>query len=518
MRPALADPARPQRVRPEDAGHALHDAEASRAIEARALQRTAPHALMARAGLATARLALARWPRARRVAVWAGPGNNGGDALVAALHMHQAGLEVVAVRVDASRPPPADAAHALQQALGAGLAMRSGPPGPADADLVIDGLLGLGVRCAPQGPIQAAIAELRGCAAPVLAIDLPSGLDPATGQPVGDESVRATATLSLLTLKPGLFTAQGRDLAGEVWHADLGVHVPSESATARLSGAEAWRSVALPRRHATHKGSFGDVFVVAGAPGMRGAAELAGRAALRAGAGRVYLSLLDAAVPATSPATPELMLREAAWLLPRPRLRAATVVCGCGGGDAVRSALPALLSAAGRLVLDADALNAIAADPSLQRLLAARHDAGLQTVLTPHPLEAARLLGIDAAAVQSDRLAAADRLARHTRSTVLLKGSGTVITEPERTPAIIASGNALLATPGSGDVLAGWIGGLWSASGASAPRVAEASAWLHGHAADAHGAIHGLALPLPATVLVDAMARAAGDPFAPAEG
>lgn len=491
----------------------LHDAASTRHIEAAALARSSPHALMARAGLATARLALAVAPHARRIAVLAGPGNNGGDGLIAALHLRQRGLDVCVVQRFDPHRLPADAADAWQQASSAGLPMTADLSALADADLLIDGLLGLGASRAPAGPLAEAIAAATASGRPILAIDLPSGLSADRGAVLGEQAVRARWTLSLLTLKPGLFTAAGRDHAGEVWLDDLGVS--SAGASGWLG---AWGAAPAPgfepRRHAQHKGSFGDLFVVGGAPGMQGAAWLAARAALTAGAGRVYLSTLgpDVAIPAL----PELMQRHQVWQADAATLGRATVVCGCGGGKEVIAALPALLAHAGRLLLDADALNAVARDPALLAQLAARGADGRPAVLTPHPLEAARLLGCSAAEVQADRLGAATRLAEIAAAVVLLKGSGTVITARGRAPWINASGNAALAAPGSGDVLAGWIGGLWARQPA-APAEAEAEAawfaaragaWLHGHAADRHwGARAGQGhLPLRAGDLIDTMA------------
>jgi hydroxyethylthiazole kinase-like uncharacterized protein yjeF len=303
--------------------------------------------------------------------------------------------------------------------------------------------------------------------------------------------------LSLLTLKPGLFTAHGKDAAGEVWFDDLGVDdeinafgveaetYQSEPPTAWLLGAD---RASLPARlHASHKGTFGDVAVVGGAAGMTGAALLAGRAALHAGAGRVFVALLDADVSsqhmAVDPMQPELMFRKFDAL----PLREQTVVCGCGGGDAVRHVLPQVLSQAPRLVLDADALNAIAVDTSLQTLLIARSKrgklVGLSTILTPHPLEAARLLGMSAAQVQADRLAAAQTLADRFGCVVVLKGAGSIIAAPALTPQINANGNAKLATAGTGDVLAGVVGAFLAAT-ANPIQAACSATFLHGLAAD----------------------------------
>jgi len=480
----------------------LHDAAASRAVEQAALKRHPPHALMARAGFAVARLALAWVPHARAVRVWAGPGNNGGDGLVAARHLHLAGKHVrVTLLADPARLP-ADALRALGDAQAAGVAIDSAID-EADADLMIDALLGIGARRAPQDAIAAAIDAMAALRAPVLAVDLPSGLNPDTGALLGHAAVRAEATLALLTIKPGCCTGHGRDQTGELWLDTLGV--TADAPTAWLSGPPEHR----PRPHAAHKGSFGDVAVVGGAAGMVGAAWLAARAALAAGAGRVYCSLLDERAVTFDPVRPELMARTAWWRAAPALLAQTTVVCGCGGGEAVRATLPPLLSQAARLVLDADALNALAGDPALLPLLRSRQARGLATLLTPHPLEAARLLHADSAQVQGDRLAAARQLAAETGAAVLLKGSGSVVVAPGRLPHVNPTGNAALASAGTGDVLAGWAAGLWAQQPqAQAFDVAVAAAWQHGRAADLHVASGG-ADALRAADLIEALARQA---------
>ena len=435
---------------------------------------------MASAGLAVARLALALAPHAQRVQLWCGPGNNGGDGLVAARHLLAAGRDVqVNLVADAARLP-ADAAIALRNAVAAGVSVHNGLQRMDCAGQVIDALLGLGASRAPAGDLATAIRCINTQSAPVLAVDIASGLHADTGAWLGAEVVCAHGTLSLLTLKPGCFTHQGRDASGELWFDDLGIAPDIAPASAWLTGPPGPRQ----RRHASHKGSHGDVAVVGGGAGMQGAAWLAAAAALAAGAGRVYCSLLDevTAVPAGQA---EIMLRQDWWRQPTEVLARTTVVCGCGGGHDVHRAMPALLSHAARLVLDADALNAIAIDTSLQALLKRRHGRGLATLLTPHPLEAARLLGCSAAQVQQDRLAAARSLATKFTAAVLLKGSGTVIAAPDGPPRINSSGNGALASPGTGDVLAGWAGGLWAQQPQARPEaIAEAAAWQHGAAAD----------------------------------
>jgi hydroxyethylthiazole kinase-like uncharacterized protein yjeF len=484
-------------------GWPLHGAAASRRIEAAARDTLPEHALMARAGVAVARLALAVAPAARRVWIAAGPGNNGGDGLEAAIHLQAAGKEVAVSLMNAATPRPADAAMALARAQAAGVCVSDAPtPGWAltDDDLAIDALLGIGVSRPPGGWLLDAVAGLQATDAGVLAVDLPTGLDADHGRCIDPRhTVRADWTLALLTLKPGLFTADGRDHAGAVWFDDLGVAPDAEPTDARLLSAVPcdWPS----RHHAQHKGSFGDLWVVGGAAGMTGAALLAARAGLAAGAGRVYLVGL-AALRAEA-GSPELMQRPTSALASRTQpLEQATLVCGCGGGTGIAQHLPAAIGRAGRLLLDADALNALAGDPPLAQLLRGRHARARPTVLTPHPLEAARLLGCTADAVQADRLGAARTLAARFAAVVVLKGSGSVVASPDGNCRINASGNAALATAGTGDVLAGWIGGLW-AQGLDAATAAALGVFSHGAAADRWARHLGHVAPLTAGRLID---------------
>lgn len=461
----------------------------TREIERAALAGLPPHTLMRRAGEAVARLALALAPHAQHLRVAAGAGNNGGDGLEAAIHLRHAGKAVEVILT--GDPGTDDAREALARARDAGVSLQPSASGRLGAqDLAIDALLGIGASRAADGVLLEAVRGLADLPCPVLAVDIPTGLNVDTGQPIGT-AVRASHTLSLLTLKPGLFTAAGRDLAGTVWFDDLGVDAAHARPTAWLGGALA--AAIAPRHHAQHKGSFGDVAVVGGAAGMTGAALLAGRAALAAGAGRVFVDLLDPLAPSLDAFRPELMLRPG-WShrVDRETLSRSTVVCGCGGGDAVRAVLPALLGHCSRLLLDADALNAIASDTSLRQQLVSRRRRGQATVITPHPLEAARLLGAGAAQVQSDRLGAAQQLADQLGGIVVLKGSGSIIAAPGQTPAINASGNAALATAGTGDVLAGWLGGRWAQQASDdvvdgAWQAARAAVWWHGAAAEASG-------------------------------
>jgi ADP-dependent NAD(P)H-hydrate dehydratase / NAD(P)H-hydrate epimerase len=487
----------------------LHDVASTRAIEAWAAAGLPPHTLMQRAGLAVARLALALAPHARHIWVACGPGNNGGDGFEAALQLHLLGKKVTVTRTGGeagSRALPPDAQASMDRALAAGVCFAGAAPG--DADFCIDALLGIGGSSVAARPgsqqLQQTLSLLRQARVPVLAIDVPTGLNADTGVDsaraafgseaiamnsiaggAGADCAAARFTLSLLTLKPGLFTAAGRDLAGQVWLDDLGTGAAHGiAATALLQGADA--AGETPRhafRHDSHKGNFGDVAVLGGESqahgSMAGAALLAARAALHGGAGRVMVALLGNAALAIDTTQPELMFRSPDAL----DVRQPVVVCGCGGGEAVKAWLPKVLSNAIRLVLDADALNAVAGDTGLQTLLASRSGRGHGTVLTPHPLEAARLLACTAAQVQADRLSAAQTLANGFNCVVVLKGSGTVIAAPGQLPRINPTGNALLATAGTGDVLAGLVGALL-AGGATAMEAACSAVWRHGRTAD----------------------------------
>jgi ADP-dependent NAD(P)H-hydrate dehydratase / NAD(P)H-hydrate epimerase len=507
----------------------LHSVAATRHMEQLAAAQLAPHTLMQRAGLAVARLACALAPHAQTMWVACGPGNNGGDGFEAAMHLQRWGHRPVVTFCGDEARLPADAQASLARARAAGVVLASEPP--AQCDLAIDALLGIGgdthsnagnhagnatssaPASAPQHPVNARplpqrmaswLLHMHRSATSVLCVDLPSGLQADTGTYAdtvfATQLVAAPATfhwakqlycLSLLTIKPGVFTAQGKDAAGQVWWDDLGIHTPGAPAAALTAAAQAsdtsptaWLlgadRAALPARaHASHKGSFGDVAVVGGAPGMLGAALLAARAALHAGAGRVFVGLLDGGSMAVDPVQPELMFRPVNAL----NLRTSTVVCGCGGADAVRAVLPQVLSQSPRLVLDADALNAIGQDSALQTLLSARATRNYATLLTPHPLEAARLLGCTTAQVQGSRLHAAQQLADKFQCAVVLKGAGSVIAAPGELPCINITGNAKLATGGTGDVLAG-VAGAYLAAGHSAFQAACTAVYRHGKVAD----------------------------------
>lgn len=493
----------------------LRDTAQLRQLEHAAAQTLPPGTLMRRAGQAVSRLAQARFAYARRIAVLAGPGNNGGDGLAAALHLQRAGREVLVLACGdtslqswAARLPP-DAASVWQDVQAQRIPCRllSAADDLPAADLYIDALLGIGLSGPVRQPLAATVHALQTpSSTPVLSVDLPSGLDADRGTS-GPECVHATATLSLLGAKPGLCTGPQAWRCGEVWHDDLGIQPPSSLApAAHWLGADVVRA-ALPRLPlAAHKGRRGDVRVIGGAAGMTGAALLAARAAAHLGAGRVYVGLLAPLAAQVDAPAPELMLRPPGSLL-GAQAAAGCLLFGPGAGTAAAAhdALQRALADPMPLVLDADGLNLLSAGSNCEGLQAAVRQRTAPTVLTPHPLEAARLLGTTAAAVQADRLRAARDLSARFSAWVVLKGAGSVIASPQQELWVNSSGNGLLATAGSGDVLAGAIAALLAAG--SLPHGVHAAVWLHGAAADAFLADRGPA-GFCASTLPEWMARA----------
>ncbi len=445
--------------------------------------------LMERAGRAAADVALDLLPCATanaHVLVLAGPGNNGGDAFEVAAHLAREGAQVSIIRVAATRTAAPERDRAFERA-------RASPARFVELSareieeggwhLVVDGLFGIGQQRplddTPEGPgmLVDAVNALR---CPVLALDVPSGLDADTGRVVGTggRAVHATHTITFIGDKPGLHTGDGRDHAGSVIIAGLAVDAtlyPPPSM--HLNDPAFFGRAARPRRHNSHKGSYGSVFVLGGAPGMAGAPVLAGRAALHAGAGRVVLCFAGEPLAADA-GQPELMCRAARDV----DFGDVVTVAGPGLGTSAEAAglLAAAVASAQPLVLDADALNLLAGDASLCEAAARRTAA---TLATPHPLEAARLLDTTVGVVQADRLAAARTLAARLNAFVVLKGSGTVIAAPDGRLAVNPTGNAGLATAGTGDVLAGLAGALL-AQGWPGWETALAAVWLHGIAAD----------------------------------
>jgi ADP-dependent NAD(P)H-hydrate dehydratase / NAD(P)H-hydrate epimerase len=430
--------------------------------------------LMERAGCALAALAGSMLDGALKpILIAAGPGNNGGDGLVAARLLKEQGHAVTVVFAGDSGRLPADARTALEKWRAAGGEIVSEIPDLRFA-LVVDALFGIGLTRPIEGKAAELIARINTLDCPVLAVDIPSGLDADTGRSTGPV-VRATQTITFIALKPGLLMREGPDHCGKVELCDLGIATAAGEgeAISRLH----FRDCLVARDRDSHKGSFGSVGVIGGAPGMAGATLLAGRAALKLGAGRVYVGMLDRL--AVDPLQPELMLRQADEVL-----QLATVLAvGPGLGRSAR-ALELLRQAIETqlpVLIDADGLNLLAEHPVLARRLARREAA---TLMTPHPAEAGRLLGIATDTVQADRLAAALTIARIHRAHVVLKGCGSIVATPGGRWFINTTGNPGLATGGSGDVLTGMIAAL-IAQGWPPLEAMVGGTHLHGSAADA---------------------------------
>lgn len=461
-----------------------------RAIEQSALAALPSRTLMERAGLAAARCALGLLPSEKQYAdvlVLAGPGNNGGDALEVAAHLANDGAQVSILHYGQPDQLPEDAAAALKRAQLSPAHFRDTATEAAlalaqntDWSLVIDGLFGLGLSKPIAGDLHTLIQAINQMECPIVALDVPSGLNADTGTVVGQDgiAIRASHTITFIAGKPGLYTLHGRDHAGLVAVAPLAIdetHYPA--AHCWLNDATLFSHMLKPRRHESHKGTYGEVAIVGGARGMSGAPILAARAALHSGAGRVFAVFLENA-PAYDSVQPELMCRSAQDF----DLASAIPVAGPGLGQsrAAHDWLAQVLNTRQPIVLDADALNLVAAEEGLQQRLKNRRE---PTLITPHPLEAGRLLGITSAEVQADRLNAARRLAKTYGATVILKGSGSIIAEPDGNAWINTTGNPALATAGTGDVLAGLCGAML-AQAWPVRETALAATWLHGAAAD----------------------------------
>ncbi len=516
----------------KSADHALFTSSEIRAIEIAHARKYPKISLMQRAGDAVAKLALKLARTGKRkvsaILVLAGPGNNGGDAWVAAAALQKAGQRVTVIALGDHKfsEPAAKRAHAaFVRAKGL---VRKDIPMDENFALIIDGLFGIGLVRAPAGAFANVIArvnELRNrlgnpgekpdgksvakpAGTPVLSIDIPSGLVADTGVALG-EAIHADHTITFLGLKPGLFTGEGKDHAGEVHLEMLGVAASGEpGATGELLTAENVRALIPARRHHSHKGTYGNVGIVGGAEGMVGAAVLAARAALYMGPGKVFLGIVAKDVPAHDPLNPEIMFRKADDLAMADEI----TVLAIGMGMGVDKSAPRLLSTAlGRelpMVLDADALNLIAATPSFGSTLSAlsaKASTGAPSrlqmpetsrqrwsfVLTPHPGEAARLMNVSVAHLQADRVTSALALARRFNGIVVLKGAGTVIAAPDGRYFINTSGNPGMASGGMGDALSGMIA-AFLAQGLDALDAARLAVYLHGAAADACMA-HGMA-------------------------
>ncbi len=411
--------------------------------------------LMVRAGNAAFELARKQYPTARHWLILCGHGNNGGDGYIVASRALAAGLNVTLIACPGNRPLPAEAHQAQSQWLAAGGVINQ--PNilwPQHIDLIIDGLLGIGLRAAPQSVYATLIDTANRHHAAKISLDIPSGLSADSGAALGSV-IRADHTLTFVTLKPGLLTGQARDWVGHLHCNDLGLAPwlatqPVQIERLTAGNLPQWLK---PRRPCAHKGEHGRLLLVGGDKGLGGAIRMAGEAALRSGAGLVrVLTHIEHVAPMLA-ARPELMVQELTDETLAQSMDWADVLVvgpGLGQSDWGRNALNLLQQSDKPALWDADALNLLALNPLKRQ----------NRVLTPHPGEAARLLGCRVADIESDRLLSARNIVKQYGGVVVLKGAGTLIASEQGEMAIADVGNAGMASGGMGDILSGIIGGL----------------------------------------------------------
>ncbi len=473
----------------------LYRATQVRELDRRAIEQhgISGFTLMQRAAAAALRELRWRWPDARGITVVCGPGNNGGDGLLLAVQAQAEGLtpQVLLAAAGALR---GDAARALDACTKAGVRIEAGDTQALDdAEVIVDALLGIGLTRAVEGRYRELIEKINrrhAAGARVLAVDVPSGLDADRGCTLGI-AVEADVTVSFIGLKLGLLTGAGPRHTGRLVFAGLEVpdRVYEELAPAARRIADEERRAALPpRARDAHKGRFGHVLLVGGDTGMSGAIRLAGEACLRSGAGLVSIATRAAHAALITQARPELMCHGIEQLFElEPLLARATVVAvgpGLGQSEWGRAVWERLRNCTQPLVVDADALNLLAQKPGQRP----------DWILTPHPGEAARLLGIGRAAVQADRPAAVQALAERYGGVAVLKGAGTLVQAAGGGLQVCDAGNPGMAAGGMGDLLCGVIAGL-RAQGLDAAAAARIGVHIHARAGDsaaAHGGERGL--------------------------
>ena len=438
------------------------------------------YSLMSRAGAAAVSEARERFPDARRWQVICGAGNNAGDGYVVARLAASDGILVTVVALVDPAALRGDAATAYEDFVAAGGVVTewTGQLDP-EADLIVDGLLGSGLERDVEGEFALAVAAINSHAANVVALDIPTGIHGDSGAVMGF-AVRADLTVTFVGLKAGLFLGDGQEYCGEVAFADLGVpgkcRQSSKVEFRRIDDFHRQR-VLPPRRRSAHKGDFGHVLIVGGGAGMPGAVRLCGEAALRSGAGLVSIATHPAHAAIVVATRPELMshaVTSASDLQPLFE-RCDVIAFGPGlGQSAWARKLYAAIRADDRpCVWDADALNWLSDSPA----------AAENRIITPHPGEAGKLLGMDTAVVQSDRLSALRELQERFGGVAVLKGAGTLVSGAAGAPWLCTSGNPGMASPGMGDVLTGIIAALL-AQGLTLEDAAAVGVEVHARAGD----------------------------------
>ena len=461
---------------------AVHTAAQVRALDRHAIDdlHIPSYTLMTQAGEAAAVALRSCWPSKQRIAVVCGPGNNGGDGYVLARLTQAMRVDVTVVSLSDTAQLRGDAKRAHDDFVAAGGAVQPWSDGClANAEVIVDAIFGTGLSRTLDAAIIERINAINECGVPILSLDIPSGLDSDTGA-VWGAAIVAERTLSFIGLKLGFYLGEGPNHTGIVLFDDL--DLPAGAADfvppAALRIDEDFVAHLLPRRRRTaHKGQQGSVLVIGGGLGMAGAARMAGEAALRAGAGLVTVATWPENVASITASRPELMCRgvegasELAAMIERADVLA--IGPGLGQSDWGRALLDITLESDKPTVIDADALNLLAHAPC----------SNANWILTPHPGEAGRLLGISTADVQRDRLRSAREIAKKFDGTVVLKGAGTLVVTGDSLPYICDQGNPGMASPGMGDVLTGVIAGI-AAQTADLPGAARAGVLVHAMAGD----------------------------------
>ncbi len=460
--------------------HSVYSAEWLRAWEGEAakLAGLSLYQLMLRAGAAAFHTTCWLYPFARHYLILAGHGNNGGDGYVVARLAAAQGKQVTVIECPGHRPLPDQARQARQAWLDAGGSLNGvGVPWPEQVDVIVDGLLGTGLRDAPREPYIGLIEKANAHGAPVVSLDIPSGLNAGTGATAASV-IKATHTVTFIALKPGLLTGKARSVTGRLHYDDLGLGPWLQQQTPaleRLTAALLARWLP-PRDPCAHKGDNGRLVIIGGDHGLSGAIRMTGEAALRAGAGLVRVLTREANVGSLLTARPELMVEPLNDQSLRQGLEWADVIVigpGLGQSEWGKNALRIVENYDKPMLWDADALNLLAINGQK------RHN----RIVTPHPGEAARLLNSKVGVVESDRFLAAENIAKRYGGVVVLKGAGTLITDAGGQTAIADVGNAGMASGGMGDLLSGIIGGLL-AQKLSLYDAACAGCVIHGATAD----------------------------------
>lgn len=458
----------------------LYGAAGVRALDRAAIAHASvsAHTLMLRAASAALRALQGEWSDLKRITVVCGQGNNAGDGYALAVLAQRSGFTVNVVQVGATDGLGETARLCFEAMLATGLRTQSAFDAIDDADVIVDALFGIGLTRPIAGEFADVIARINLADAPVLSIDMPSGINADTGFCMGT-AVRAALTVTFIGLKQGLFTGDAPQYAGAIVFDDLDVPALTDESvrpSARLFEMGDVTSHLPPRVRTAHKGDNGHVLIVGGAPGYSGAARLAGEAAARAGAGLVSLATHPDVANIANSLRPELMVHavtQATELM--PLLARANVVAigpGLGQSDWALALFAAVLSCKLPLVMDADALNLLALQPS-------RSD---DWVLTPHPGEASRLLSTSTAEIHANRFSAATELQEKYGGVIVLKGAGSIVTDG-KLPAVVRAGNPGMGSGGMGDALTGIIAGL-SAQGFSIDDAARMGTCVHANAAD----------------------------------